>query len=339
MGASVDLSVARSKMVAMDTDWTFACLRTARVVVAFDHDSRRGSDLGLSRRRPVPGFTLFELLACIAIIAILAGLLLPALQTSREAARRASCKNNLFQLGVALQNYQDTHRTYPPGFVSSVGASGENLGPGWGWGALILPFIEQSAAWRSITFELPLNAPENSSAVRTGIELFMCPSDAAGGASNYIACFGQGNPGLDPDKGNGVFFRNSRIRARDIEDGPCTILLGERSAKLGAARWAGILGDETSGQEPRIHPGDLFQVLGHTGSANLIAPNPEQHSAQMATKTVSFCQFDFGGIHNFGDNFLFVDGTVRFVSEQIEPKVYAALATRAGQELVNPTDF
>src|SRR5579871_5127540 len=105
----------------------------------------------LHRRR---GFTLIELLVVIAIIAVLVAILLPAVQQAREAARRASCNNNLKQLGLALQNYHEAHSTFPPGYISNFDGSGNDTGPGWGWGALLLPQMDQQTIQSTIDFNL-----------------------------------------------------------------------------------------------------------------------------------------------------------------------------------------
>src|SRR3954469_18135346 len=91
------------------------------------------------------GFTLIELLVVIYIIGILLALLLPAVQAAREAARRGQCINNLKQIGVALHNYEGTHRAFPPGYVSDFRPDGTDTGPGWGWAAMLLPQMEQKA--------------------------------------------------------------------------------------------------------------------------------------------------------------------------------------------------
>ncbi len=131
--------------------------------------------------RPVNrrAFTLIELLVVIAIIAILVALLLPAVQQAREAARRSSCKNNLKQLGLAIHNYHDTYRTMPPGVVDDFTDSI------WGWGALILPFVEQGPVYDALRVgNIPLgvrmtpgNALDQLSVLQTPISTYRCPSD------------------------------------------------------------------------------------------------------------------------------------------------------------------
>jgi prepilin-type N-terminal cleavage/methylation domain-containing protein/prepilin-type processing-associated H-X9-DG protein len=183
---------------------------------------------GSLRRRPVrrDGFTLVELLVVIAIIGILVGLLLPAVQAAREAARRMQCSNNLKQVGLAIHNYHGAQGVFPSGYVSYVTRNGNgpswaaidpdtwDAAPGWGWGALILPFLEQSVISESLDYGRSIWDPVNRSLIQTELAVYQCPSssgpsgpftlrDATGGAlnrygapivvgrANYIASHGQ----------------------------------------------------------------------------------------------------------------------------------------------------
>jgi prepilin-type N-terminal cleavage/methylation domain-containing protein len=134
------------------------------------------------------GFTLIELLVVIAIIATLVAILLPAVQQAREAARRSTCKNNLKQLGIALHNYHDTHNALPPAFVSYGSSNGIapawtrmdpqtwDAAPGWGWGTMILPYIEQAALYDGLSLSQSCWDPVNATLVRSKLPVFLCPS-------------------------------------------------------------------------------------------------------------------------------------------------------------------
>lgn len=104
-----------------------------------------GDKLLFRRYRQANGFTLIELLVVISIIGVLVGLLLPAVQQAREAARRMSCSSNLRQVGLAIQNYHSAHKRLPPGYLATFDAVGNEYGPGWGWGSMILVELEQSS--------------------------------------------------------------------------------------------------------------------------------------------------------------------------------------------------
>ena len=126
--------------------------------------------------RPAPGragFTLVELLVVIAIIGVFVSLLLPAVQSAREAARRMSCQNNLRQLGIALHNYHDTLHVFPPHQLTD---------PPRNWITLLLPYIEQGNLHTTYRFDVAWNAAQNQAAVNTPIKILICPS-TTGGAS------------------------------------------------------------------------------------------------------------------------------------------------------------
>lgn len=310
--------------------------------------ARVGRDRGLEMRR---GFTLIELLVVIAIIAVLVALLLPAVQQAREAARRTQCKNNLKQIGVALHNYHDSSRCLPPGYISLFDSSGNDLGSGWGWAAMLLPQMDQSPAYNQVNFNVGIEQPVNANLRVLRLPALLCPSDSAPlvwqawqrdpstGAqislicdlapTNYIGMFGTSEPSGD---GDGVFFRNSRVGFQDIVDGTSqTIAVGERSFDLAEATWTGAVTGAVLIPNPNSSVGSgppeyaPAMILGHNGDG--FTPGDRRSHAS-----------NFYSRHVGGVQFLFADGHVAFLISSMNYGVYRALATRAGGEVVS-SDF
>ncbi len=296
----------------------------------------------------VRAFTLIELLVVVSIIGVLVALLLPAVQAAREAARRAQCVNNLKQIGLALHNYEQALQTLPPGYVSAFDANGIDLGPGWGWAAMVLPQMEQSATFSAVNFLVGVETVANQTARLTLVNNFLCPSDRVApswpavnrdiltGASmqvicwvapsNYVGMNGFSEPGPD---GEGVLFRNSRIAFRDITDGLSqTIAVGERSHLLGVATWSGAVtgallydddGDQIGSTDLETSPG---MVLGHSGEGAGPGSNRSEPN-------------QFYSLHaGRGVNFLFADGHVAYLKATMNYQTYVALSTRSGGEAI-----
>ncbi len=283
---------------------------------------------------PIPGpnrrsgFTLVELLVVIAIIGILIGLLLPAINAARESARRTSCTSNIKQIGLSLLNYHDELGSFPPGYRSNQKYSdgSSDTSPGWGWSAYILPYMEERAAYKAISFNLPVESPQNAMAVQTKIKTYLCPSDmpppgafavtddfskslASAAASSYAACCGSDDSDTSDATGSGVFYRNSKTRMADITDGAShTILVGERAWAYAQGIWAGAISDGS------IKRGALNM---NPGSPSGSAPAPtlvlSHNHLITCTNDTDGGLDDFSSLHPGGANFVYADGSVHYV--------------------------
>jgi prepilin-type N-terminal cleavage/methylation domain-containing protein len=297
-------------------------------------------------------FTLIELLVVIAIIAILIGLLLPAVQKVREAAARAKCSNNMKQVALACHAHHDMKGSLPPGVVAALYPPD----PGYerrGWSYFVLPFIEQGAVYEKMQAAMGTGSyttflPGHEDV----IPAFTCPSDpanpkvlTAGAATpaasqgfhgNVVACAGDTtftpSGGADGTALGGVFFAKSEVRLTDISDGTSnTAFLGEL-----------ILSRDTTTHDLRgryynaIHTGGLFTTLYPPNSP--IGDNPQGFCVPLPKAPCTAAPSNSNAFnlarsyHTGGVNLALGDGSIRFVSNGVVPGVYLALGTRAGGE-------
>jgi prepilin-type N-terminal cleavage/methylation domain-containing protein len=295
------------------------------------------------------GFTLIELLVVIAILGVLFGLLFPAVQKIREAANRTSCSNNLRQIGLALHHYHDNQGSLPPGYVCTPTQDPAFTAPGWGWAAFLLPCVEQDSLAQRINFKLPLEHPSQDAIRQTELRLFRCPADPGTGVftvldesgnpivdaatNSYAACYGAGGEiAEDPGKGNGCFYRNSRVRLTDITDGTSnTILVGERAAYFTQTPWAGAV----TGGTARITPG--APVLSTSVEEAPVLPLAHTGSHTMND---SFADpDDFFTAHTGVGMYLFGDGGVRGLRRGVSLRLLQAFSSRSGGEVISGADY
>jgi prepilin-type N-terminal cleavage/methylation domain-containing protein/prepilin-type processing-associated H-X9-DG protein len=295
-------------------------------------------------------FTLVELLVVIAIIGVLVGLLLPAVQAAREAARSSACQNNLKQIGIALNNHHDAKSFLPAGVrlppvgytVSWVTKPANTNTPGWGWGAMILPFMEQDDLYARLRISEGIELDRVADKVGVYISGFACPSDRTGprifqhewtfkeatanhGISNYVAMglthsnhiksvdLGTNGYGKWTYKeGTGALAIDTRRRFKDITDGTSkTLAVSERVYQLGkqlcyAAAWPGSA---------------------QTNHLNNIITDTLGTAAYVVNDPGATCNRAASSYHPGGAQMLFVDGSVRFINETIDTKPDSATWT------------
>lgn len=269
------------------------------------------------------GFTILELLVCMGIISLLAALLLPAIGSSREAARRITCANNLHQIGIALSSYHESHESLPIGWQWE--ASGQSA---YGWSVALLPYLEQRELYRLTDRNDPLDSPLNETARGQAVSGFLCPSDittplftlnseeTAYTASvplltlptaNYVAVFGtlEADDGFPAPKGDGPFLEGESVRWQDLDNGLShTLLVGERTMARVPSTWLGI---DVRGEDAACRL---------VGSA-ITAPN---------CKHCDECEFD--SRHPGGSLFLWADGHVALLEETVDTATYRQMASR-----------
>ena len=297
------------------------------------------------RKNHSHGFTLIELLVVIAIIAILIALLLPAVQQAREAARRTQCRNNLKQVGLAFHNYHDVHGSFPPGYiarsVTALDPASADTGPGFAWGAMLLPMLDQGPLYNQIELNANADTPHNISVGQEFLTVFRCPTDTATerftvdngstqfeiASANYVGVFGYGSVTMAPGNPDpqGLLFRNSNSRFRDIIDGSSsTMLVGERTHQhrfnrsmpsvaadsTWFAAFPGVFRSAGMGMMPDEGPGSL--ILGHVGQ-QMPSGMTMHHPPNTTNHIVNFSSLHEGGIH-----FLMADGSVHFLSENVD---------------------
>ncbi|MFO0841895.1 MAG: DUF1559 domain-containing protein [Gemmataceae bacterium] len=327
------------------------------------------------------GFTLIELLVVIAIIAVLLGLLLPAVQKVREAGIRLQCLNNMKQMGLALHTYHDARDVFPAGYVYNPSAQTSWLNlqellvltlvgawdspppavnppgqsPGWGWAALLLPYVDQGPLAQMIDYKMPVEATTLYTARTTKLSLYTCPADRSTGVfmvqdslgvtprhsgviaeaatNSYAACYGGlGFLNTNPDDGNGVFYRNSKVRVPDVRDGTSnTLAIGERASLLTQTPWAGVMSGGTAQTTPGAPVFTAYKMLA-----------PAMTLARVGYKPLNdpYCEpLDFFSPHRSVVHFTFADGSARAITTGVSPTVLQALATRGGGEVIGAGDL
>jgi prepilin-type processing-associated H-X9-DG protein len=288
-----------------------------------------------------------------AILGVLVALLLPAVQKVREAAIRLKCQNNLKQIGLALHHYQQVQGYLPPAYWKQVpegGARFDYTSPGWGWGFWLSPYLEQEPLYRSVDPVVAIEDPRYQRLREAVLPVFVCPADRETGpfmlqsetsqdlveaaTNSYAACWGDGfEIGERPEFGNGVMYCNSAVRLADITDGLSTTLaVGERGALFVRTPWIGAVNTGTV----RITPGAPV-------NGNIVEEAPVQVMASINGWTQlndpDSNPYLFFSPHGDQVMFCFADGAVHPLRSGTPLTILRALATRAGAEVIDGSEF
>jgi prepilin-type processing-associated H-X9-DG protein len=283
----------------------------------------------------------------VGIIALLIALLLPAVQSAREDARRLQCANNLTQLGIAMGSYASTHSVLPPGVVNDTGPI-LNLPAGYhhSWVVQILPYIGQNNIYRHFNFQEGVYEPSNDTVVAVHIHTLVCPSDGRRGPMSYAGCHHDESAPIDADN-HGVLYLNSRVRLDDIPDGAAyTILLGDIGHDSLSLGWAS--GTRATLRNTGVPMNELDAPARAAPSAGIGLPaesgsQVEIYEAVKALAAAGDWPLEltggFSSWHSTGCNFLFCDGSVRHLKRTIDQRVYKFLGNRDDGEALGADSF
>jgi len=289
---------------------------------------------GLSRR---PGFTLVEALLCVGIVGLLLGLVLAAVQSARVSAARLACGQRLGQIGLAFQMHHDSYHSLPPGTTHPELRTPTPYGPPvapyplLNWGARLLPFLEQEPLWAAIT-EAYAGGTTPADLGRFGmtpLKSFLCPSDPPLSLAPPLPHYVEnsnflGVAGRSSHRADGLLYLDSLVRLSQVTDGASnTLLVGERPANefTRGGRWHGGWGN--------WGVADSYLGVRETATPNTCTDAPYPY--RRGDKADPCSAFHFWSFHSGGANWLFADGSVRFLPYSADG-VLPALSTRAGGE-------